>query len=179
MSTDEWFVRLARGNFEISVPQQRDLTVLQLGVFAGDATAWLLNNRHIARIDDVDTWQGDQHVHTDFAHIEAIYDERFKDEPRVHKHKMLTDDFWATCDQRYDFIYIDGDHSSYQTLLDALNAWRHLKPGGVMAFDDYLWEAQQNSLNFPKTGVDMFCHLVSADASILAENFQRWIRRNP
>ena len=178
MNTDEWFVRLARGNFEISVPQHRNLTVLQLGVFAGDATAWLLNNRHIARIDDVDTWQGDNHVQANFAEVETIYDERFFNEHRVHKHKMFTDDFWSVCNEQYDFIYIDADHSSYQTLLDALNAWRHLKPGGVMAFDDYLWEAQQNSLAFPKTGIDMFCHLVSCESSLLADNFQRWIGRN-
>eukprot|EP00633_Aureoumbra_lagunensis_P007093 CAMPEP_0197306962 /NCGR_PEP_ID=MMETSP0891-20130614/4347_1 /TAXON_ID=44058 ORGANISM="Aureoumbra lagunensis, Strain CCMP1510" /NCGR_SAMPLE_ID=MMETSP0891 /ASSEMBLY_ACC=CAM_ASM_000534 /LENGTH=396 /DNA_ID=CAMNT_0042789867 /DNA_START=60 /DNA_END=1247 /DNA_ORIENTATION=+ len=37
----------------------------------------------------------------------------------------------------FDFIYIDGDHSSSQVLTDAVLAFRLLRTGGIMAFDDY------------------------------------------
>lgn len=37
----------------------------------------------------------------------------------------------------YDFIYIDASHVKFDVLTDAALAWRLLKSGGVVIFDDY------------------------------------------
>jgi SAM-dependent methyltransferase len=39
----------------------------------------------------------------------------------------------------FDIIYIDGSHTGYDVLADAVLAWDLLKPGGVLIFDDYRW----------------------------------------
>lgn len=39
----------------------------------------------------------------------------------------------------YDFIYLDGSHLAPCVLEDAVLAWPHLRPGGILIFDDYRW----------------------------------------
>jgi predicted O-methyltransferase YrrM len=41
--------------------------------------------------------------------------------------------------RRFDFIYIDGSHVAPDVLLDAAMSFALLKPGGILAFDDYDW----------------------------------------
>ncbi len=53
------------------------LRVLQIGAYTGDATEWLINNREIEYLDDVDTWKGSQesaHDLIDFIAVENFYD---------------------------------------------------------------------------------------------------------
>jgi predicted O-methyltransferase YrrM len=38
---------------------------------------------------------------------------------------------------KFDFIYIDGDHTAKGTISDAIRAFSLLKEGGIMIFDDY------------------------------------------
>jgi predicted O-methyltransferase YrrM len=61
----------------------------------------------------------------------------------------------------FDFIYIDGSHHAADVLLDGLMAWKLLRPGGVMVFDDYLWATggKYNPLECPKYAVDTFVTL--------------------
>jgi SAM-dependent methyltransferase len=37
----------------------------------------------------------------------------------------------------FDFIYVDGSHAALDVIQDAAEAWKLLKPGGIMVFDDY------------------------------------------
>lgn len=39
----------------------------------------------------------------------------------------------------YDVIYLDGNHDKHAVLEDAILAWRKLKVGGILIFDDYGW----------------------------------------
>jgi hypothetical protein len=63
---------------------------------------------------------------------------------------------------RADFIYVDGSHQAADVLSDAVLAWKLLKEGGVLIFDDYLWARYQDRpLLNPKMAIDAFvnCHL--------------------
>ena len=52
--------------------------VLQVGVYKGDCTEYLLNNHDIQKIADVDTWEGSmEHVKINFDTVEEIYDKKF------------------------------------------------------------------------------------------------------
>ena len=73
------------------------LRALQIGTYTGDATDWLLKNREIEFIHDVDTWEGSEeiaHEVLDFVSVEAYYDSRFKENKKVVKHKMTSDTFF-------------------------------------------------------------------------------------
>jgi hypothetical protein len=121
-----------------------DLRFLQLGVFAGHASEWLLDNiltHPSSLLVDVDTWAGSgaEHAGIDFAAVEAQYDELIKqyDDSRVVKYKGTTAQFfteqWLP---DFDFIYVDAAHDYLSCLQDGLASLSVLKRGGILAFDD-------------------------------------------
>lgn len=42
----------------------------------------------------------------------------------------------------FDLIYVDGNHEAEYVLEDAILAFRLLKPGGTIVFDDYGWAGE-------------------------------------
>jgi predicted O-methyltransferase YrrM len=115
------------------------IRALEIGSFEGRSTAWLC--QHIltgtdARIDCVDLFAldpvyGDYHAR--FRHNTAAFADR------VVEHVGYSFDCLRRIEGEFDFIYIDGWHSAFGTLADAVMTWPLLKTDGVMIFDDYLW----------------------------------------
>lgn len=165
-----WFEQFARANFEALVPTT-SLTVLQVGVWTGDATEWLLTNRDVASITDVDCWDGTPMEGVDYAEAERVYDSRFSNVREVTKVKAFSDDFFASNVDTFNFIYVDGDHDPHQTCRDGVNAWQALAPGGVLAFDDYEWQLHGVS---PKAGIDAALTQMP-DYEVLLKGYQVWI----
>jgi hypothetical protein len=174
-----WFESQAHF-FERNVPQI-PLRALQIGTYTGDATEWLLNNREVEYLDDVDTWGGSEeeaHYSIDFKSVEEYYDSRFKDVPGVRKYKMTSDYFFQNIPTtRYNFIYIDGDHTALQTALDGLNAFKSLDSGGVMAFDDYQWTYGGEGFLIPKRGVDAVLSVCTGKYEVIDSGYQVWIKK--
>jgi hypothetical protein len=155
------------------------LRALQIGTYTGDATEWLLNNRELEYLHDVDTWGGSEeiaHESLDFNSVESYYDSRFNDS-RIYKYKMTSDDYFALNKSQFNFIYIDGDHTALQTSLDGLNAFRLLESGGVMAFDDYLWNYNGNRFLEPKRGVDGLLEVCKDQYTVIESGYQMWIKK--
>jgi predicted O-methyltransferase YrrM len=175
-----WFDVTAKENFEEYTPNTPKLDVLQIGTFTGDATEWLLANRDIEHITDVDTWQGsdeDAHDKLNFSKVEQYYDKRFKGNPKIDKYKMTSTEFLSNYSEKYDFIYIDGDHTAVQVGIDGLLAWQSLKSGGVIAFDDYTWESGKGEYYDPRLAIDSVYHIVKTQVDVLVTNSQLWLRR--
>lgn len=155
------------------------LRVLQIGTYTGDATEWLLNNRTIERIHDVDTWEGSEesaHESLDFSSVESYYDSRFSDS-RIVKCKTTSDQFFSTNTLSFNFIYIDGDHTALQTALDGLNAFKYLEAGGIMAFDDYGWHYNGNPYLEPQRGVDAFLSVCEGQYTLIERGYQVWVKK--
>ncbi len=78
----------------------------------------------------------------------------------------------------YDFIYIDGSHSTVDVLEDAVLAFRLAKAGGIIAFDDYLWDDPEfNQQGTPKLAIDAFTEIYREKLNILESGYQVWIRK--
>jgi predicted O-methyltransferase YrrM len=84
----------------------------------------------------------------------------------------------------YDFIYVDGSHSTVNVLEDAVHAFRLLKTGAIMAFDDYLWDKPRsicdpkwNQHGTPKEAIDAFLKVYSHEIELLHRGYQVWIRK--
>lgn len=172
--------------FERNVPQGK-LDVLQIGAYTGDATEWLLKNRDIDEICDVDTWEGSNetaHQAIDFSDVYEEYLRRHEGAIEVgvvFPHRMTSDEFFAELEHHkeglFDFIYIDGDHTAVQVALDAFNAWNVLNSGGVMAFDDYLWVDNPDEYLRPKRGIDAFLEVCKGKYELLDVGYQVWVRK--
>lgn len=73
----------------------------------------------------------------------------------------------------FDFIYVDGSHAPFDTLVDACMAWGLLKQGGVMLFDDYMYPHEDTQM-----GIDAFINTLPYDKyKILFTNYQLAVQK--
>lgn len=162
----DWFGRV-QPVFERYLDEYRgqdNLLFLQIGAYTGDASEWLCREILTSRssiLVDVDTWQGsdeEAHKRIDFNEVEAYYDERMKPYPRAIKCKARSSEYLIAAEkENFDFIYVDGDHTAAAVIEDAILGWRALKPGGIIAFDDYRWSHPKKDERYkPLPAIDFF-----------------------
>jgi len=186
-----WF-EYVRPNFEeflTPLAGKEDLRFLQLGVFTGDASLWMLENiltHPSSRLTDVDTWQGSKEAAHDDMNFEDVYNtylHKISDYEQSHiiikrstTIKYLVQ--WYDLSETFDLIYIDADHTTVGVLVDAELSWPLLKSGGIMAFDDYTWGHDSGDPRLaPQVGIDLFLHRHELDYQLLTKNHQVWIRK--
>ena len=75
-----------------------------------------------------------------------IVSEKFKDDKRVSIHRGTSEDMLSRMDDHsLDWIYIDGNHNEPFISIDLKLALRKVKPGGVIAGDDYYWNKDKGA----------------------------------
>ncbi len=148
-------------------------SILEIGCFEGRASTWLLQNiatspdSRLLCLDCNDQpllWPNITHAggekRTEFR--QGISRETLRTLPPA----------------AYDFIYIDGAHSTIGVLEDAVLSFRLAKPGAIIAFDDYLWnDPQHNQLGVPKPAIDAFTALYATKIEVLESAYQIWLRK--
>lgn len=72
---------------------------------------------------------------------------------------------------RYDFVYIDGCHEGLNVLEDAVLSFRLLRPGGLLCFDDYLWQNELRG-HLPREAIDAFLGLYDRKVEVLERGYQ-------
>ena len=77
-------------------------------------------------------------------------------------HPMKSDDFFDQNKKEFDIIYIDGLHTYGQVKRDANNAWKFLKPGGVLIGHDVIHKSNYTN--------DSDCGVSQAFAEFIDEN---------
>jgi len=183
-----WFKITAEENFKsqlMPLAGKFGLRFLQIGAFTGNASVWMVDNVLTQRnsiLEDVDTWSGSdeqEHKEMDWLDVERTYDSKIVFRPNIIKYKMDSKEFLRSIEKvTFDFIYIDGDHTAEGVLQDAVLGWRLLKPGGIMAFDDYLWEDPRGIEFQPGWSIDTFVGAVKDESEVLLSNSQVWLRKN-
>ena len=187
-----WFAVTAQGNFEqflTPLKTEETLRFLQLGVFTGDASVWIVENIfsdvHKHRLLDVDTWEGSDepdHEPMDFEDVYQTYLAKVRPSGLVTPYRMTTVEYLTSSAAKYnkfDFIYIDADHTTVGVILDAELSWPLLMSGGIMAFDDYTWgHASGDPRLAPQVGIDLFLHRHLGNYELLTKGGQVWIRKH-
>jgi len=77
---------------------------------------------------------------------------------------------------QFDFIYIDGDHRIESVYNDAINSFELCKTGGLILFDDYLWDI--SSSESTKIGIDKFLNEYVGRYNLIIKNYQVLIQKN-
>lgn len=184
-----WFLSTgAQKTFEDNLSEYagKKLDVLQIGVFTGDASVWLLDNiltHPESTLTDVDIWEGEvgdpnlEGFSWETAHV--AYNEKIsKYTDKVTSHKRMSDQFFKQNKKMYDIIYIDGDHIARTVLRDAVNAFDCLRDGGLLIFDDYaLGYNEFPSVFCSKPAIDAFLDIHWFEVEKVYEGTQMWLRK--
>jgi predicted O-methyltransferase YrrM len=160
------------------------LRVLEVGVFEGRSTCWLLENfckTAECAIVAVDSFAGgEEHRGMDLGGLRGRFEANVATVGSACPVEVRQgDSLGELCRlvveesaREFDFISIDASHRACDVIGDAVLAFRLLKRGGVMAFDDYLWSpfrpGSEDPLSTPKMAVDAFTTLFARQARVLA-----------
>jgi predicted O-methyltransferase YrrM len=164
--------------FSHNIPVWRDLvlprkpqSVLEIGSFEGMSACYLLENLNPLHIVCVDSWEGSDDINfTDMNGAEDRFDrntEKFLAPGKcLRKLKGLSREMLPrllTEGRGFDLAYIDGSHQAPDVLSDAVMAFYLLKIGGMMIFDDYIWQnrvaGEQDHYRMPKPAIDTFLNI--------------------
>jgi predicted O-methyltransferase YrrM len=180
-----WFSTTAENHFTKYLQSYRDkpnLTFVQLGAFAGDASLWLLNNvltNKNSFLHDIDTWEGsDEHNVLDMDFIETVYDARVNEFTNVKKYKETTQMFFASNYlQTADFVYVDASHQYDDVIYDAEESWKILKTNGILAFDDYTWNDAGQPHAPTRKAINKFLKDYTNQYKLLERSNQVWVQK--
>ena len=138
--------------------QNQKLDILEIGSWEGRSAVFFLHYFPSATVTCVDTWEGsDEHSKDEtLQNIETLYDSNLAQFcERVKKFKGTSLQFFAGSGptEKYDLVYIDGSHYVDDVACDILNAFRCLRPNGLLICDDYLWNWYPRSRDNPAIAV--------------------------
>ena len=134
---------------------------VELGVWKGDSSNWF--SKRTRKLHLVDSWSVEPYQQIDgwdaylsrYAQItggndvesfQKYYDtihksvvSRFTNNLNVVIHRMDTDKFFKTFDEKVDWFYVDAAHDKTGCYTDLVNSYNHLKKngGGFLFGDDY------------------------------------------
>lgn len=183
--TNDWFA--------VNTPVWRNMVAdikprryLEIGAFEGRSAVFMIEScapNGTFEIACIDTWAGGfEHDLASMAAVEARFDRNMARARAKHDFvlsKMKSDSTLALAQllsqgaaNSFDVVYVDASHEAANVLADAILAFRLVRVGGILIFDDYLWRAaeprRQDLLDSPKLGVDAFVNAYFRKLNIVA-----------
>ncbi len=160
------------------------LGVLEIGVFEGRATCWLLENVVTgagAHIDCIDTFRGAEDMvalKLDMSNMREVFEANIAPwRDRVSIHAGESASVLRGLKGSFDLIYVDGSHRAADVLADAVLSWPMLRNSGIMLFDDYLWEQDPRPDHCPRMGIDAFLRCHRGWFDVLLAQYQVAVRK--
>ena len=155
---------------------------LEIGSFQGRASRWLLETiltHPEARLACVDTFKGSiEHTPDLVQDLRGLFEHNIAPfRSKVDVYAGSSRSILPTMEPGYDFAYVDGDHRGFAVLEDAVNAFRLLKYGGILIFDDYLWTGGARDIDNPKPAIDAFLSLNRDRIIVLHNDYQIIVRK--
>jgi hypothetical protein len=134
----------SRENLLSNLPKNADY--LEVGVLAGDYTAKIVDHCAPNSVFLVDTFNSNDWFHNanprfTFETHESFVRNRFSNVKNLNLIKGLSQLVLPSIKEKFDYIYLDADHSYKAFWEDLNNAATLLKPGGIIGINDYIiWD---------------------------------------
>jgi len=156
--------------------------VLEIGCFEGLTTRYICDNlltkegRMIAvdPLEDQYTDEADEETNKMFVGQFERFTRNTRGYPvelkRERSQNVFKGDFMH---YRFDFIYVDGHHGEVEVFEDGCNAFKVLRKGGYMLFDDY-----QGYRDETTRGIDRFIDLHQGKMTIKIKEYQLLIQKH-
>lgn len=174
-----------------------ELNALEVGSYEGQSAIWFCRNILTAfdsRLLCVDTWHGgeDMPVVEDDSLLDRFRKNTAQWSSQIDIMQERSDVALPMLHaDTFDFAYIDGSHTASSVLSDSVLVWRLVKPGGIVIWDDYLWELPLESyptpltpqqkekaeLLRPKMAIDAFLACYQGKYELIAKEWQTCVRK--
>ncbi|CAG8646582.1 11052_t:CDS:1, partial [Ambispora leptoticha] len=173
---------------QLSHLKNKKINVLEIGAFEGRSATWILEElfenpeSKLISVDPFNKSFLDDRVNV--RNYEATFHKNIKMTGKSKQSKIMKS---VSLDAliklnyekniKFDFIYIDGSHVANDVLSDAVLAWNLLKEGGIMIFDDYLWDRYEEEYNNPKIAIDSFLKCYEPQIEIIHKHYQVTVKK--
>lgn len=172
--TNDWFA-INAPVWRNMIAETKPRRFLEIGTFEGQSALFMIENcaaHGPLDLTCIDTWTGGvEHDRTTMADVEARFDRNIERARAEHHQftlrKMKADSTLAMAQllaeggaNSFDVTYVDASHQAPDVLADAILAFKLTRIGGILIFDDYLWQPEvrgkHDVLDAPKPGIDAF-----------------------
>ena len=187
--TQDWFSNSVQNFYAVKNALGKVERILEIGCFEGRATCWMLANMlsDDGVIQVIDTFGGgEEHSDLNLSSLRQTFDENVEE---ARKETQMVNVLATTSydglgrlitrgeHEYYDFIYVDGSHTTPDVLTDACMAFGLLRKGGIMLFDDYMWREMPDLLHRPKTAIDFFTIAFANQCTVCMVGYQLAIQK--
>jgi predicted O-methyltransferase YrrM len=194
--SEDWFTDNIRdwAKYKPLLGGRPDTKCLEIGAFEGRSTLWIaeyLCNGLNSTVDTIDTFEGsaEHQSHPHLKTLLSVFQSNLKthiDSGRVVPHQgkskdvlvRLNIEFLEGKRGQYSFVYIDGAHEAKNVAEDFMLSWDLLAKGGILAFDDYTWDAGTGRhRDNPRLAIDFFLEAYSGRYEIVHSGYQLHIKK--
>jgi predicted O-methyltransferase YrrM len=164
---------------------------LEIGSYEGRATCWLMDNiltHPTAKLYCIDTLEGSIEHQQDQVNMRKVKMNflnniaPFQNQNKIEFHPgysqtVIRKNPKIFSNQLFDFIYIDGSHTAYDVLEDAVLCFRLLKTNGYMIFDDYEWRRYEEDHLNPKLAIDSWLNCFKGQYELIYQGYQLCVKK--
>ena len=161
----------------------KPIKILEIGVYKGEAmekfAEVFLESNKDAEYYGIDTWEGSpEYVEIDFKEIEKAALSRKDASPRKNNIHFIKKESVIALPEliikkiMFDIIFIDASHTAKDVLYDSTLAMKLLMVGGIVIFDDYLWQKLEPIIFTPKPAIDSILNIFKDELTVLYMGYQ-------
>ena len=163
--SNKWFLNnFDIFNFFLPKDKSQKFDYLEIGCFEGLSSFYVLSEYKSVNAFFLDIWDipnpNSKTLSNNFNTVEKAFDKnlsefnftKIKEDSVVSMRRLLKQN------KSFDFIYIDGSHNGEDILSDAIEAFKILKLGGLIFFDDFL-QHDKNRIVQSYEGIGKFLSL--------------------
>jgi FkbM family methyltransferase len=162
----------------LSPLRDEPLRILEIGAWEGRGSIFLLNFFPKSQITCVDVFM---------LGNEALFDANVMDAYTGRVEKLAArstvglDKLATSQREPFDLIYVDGSHDRDDVMMDSILAWRLLRVGGVLIWDDYgIVSAMPGHFiedQNPKPAIDAFLSWRKQELEVLHSGYQVIVKK--
>jgi predicted O-methyltransferase YrrM len=179
-----------RINFEYAlslIPKKSE--ILEIGVYSGTSVVEILKLLPEARLTAIDQWEDyyeydnlinkqtnvfrASQVEKEFYNNTAPFNNRINVMKGKSSDKLIE---LLMKHASFNFIYVDGSHKCLDVYFDAVIAWKLLKIGGILAFDDYRFN-KGDIFNSPFEAIEHFMELYKKDLVVIRVDYRVFLKK--
>ena len=158
--SEDWFssnIPIWKNTINKEFNKNSNLKYLEIGTFEGRSAIYICENFQNIQVTCVDPFDKYESVESlakkqDMKRIYDTFQSNVKDfKNRINHYKINSNEFFKKNNELFDIIYIDGSHYYIDVQNDFKNSLNCLNDGGIIIFDDFLWnyykKIQENPIN--------------------------------